>query len=518
MSAVTVVREWSKLQLAVFEFAISGYRSAIVEAVAGSGKTTTLVETVKRLVAHNPIITICFTAFNKAIADEIGVRLEGVGDPTRVMSATFHALGNRAWSAACPKWPKIEGRKLLMLSKDTLNIPYEYSKFAQKAVSLAKNWAVGITCDIDDRAAWNRIVERFDLADMLSEKSEQPTAYEISRRVEEGIDHAIRLMKESIRVAFDVIDFDDQLYMPLYRRVSIRQFDVVMVDEAQDTNPTRLLFAKAMLKPEGRLIAVGDPRQAIYGFAGADADSLDRIADTFDCVRLPLNVSYRCPRAVVAHAQQWVSHIESAPNAPEGSVTEMTVEEFNAAELRPTDAILCRNMRPLVELAFALIRRRIGCIVEGRDIGENLIALSQKWKVKTISALGTKLESYREREVAKLLKKNPDDEAAVEALNDKIDTLRVIMSSCQPTDSLDTLAATIRNMFGDTNDAKRAPILTLCTAHRSKGREWDRVYLYGRNKYMPSKYAKQDWQRVQESNLIYVAVTRAKSELIEVMV
>jgi superfamily I DNA/RNA helicase len=64
----------------------------------------------------------------------------------------------------------------------------------------------------------------------------------------------------------------------------------------------------------------------------------------------------------------------------------------------------------------------------------------------------------------------------------------------------------------------RIPTLTLCTIHRSKGREWQRVYLIGRNRYMPSSYARLDWELEQERNLMYVAVTRSKGELVEVRV
>jgi ATP-dependent exoDNAse (exonuclease V) beta subunit len=60
--------------------------------------------------------------------------------------------------------------------------------------------------------------------------------------------------------------------------------------------------------------------------------------------------------------------------------------------------------------------------------------------------------------------------------------------------------------------------VTLSTIHKAKGREWPKVFLLGRNRYMPSKYATQDWQLDQEKNLIYVAVTRAQEELIEVRV
>ena len=71
-------------------------------------------------------------------------------------------------------------------------------------------------------------------------------------------------------------------------------------------------------------------------------------------------------------------------------------------------------------------------------------------------------------------------------------------------------------MFGDTPDGSQSPVLTLSTVHKSKGREWDRVFILGRSKYMPSPYAKQEWQQAQETNLEYVAITRAMRELIDV--
>ena len=97
------------------------------------------------------------------------------------------------------------------------------------------------------------------------------------------------------------------IYMPLIKRMKFWGFRWVFVDEAQDTNPARRAMIRAMLAPGGRVVAVGDRHQAIYGFAGADADSLDLIAADFNASRLPLTTTYRCPQAVVSFAQQWVS-------------------------------------------------------------------------------------------------------------------------------------------------------------------------------------------------------------------
>jgi superfamily I DNA/RNA helicase len=59
-----------------------------------------------------------------------------------------------------------------------------------------------------------------------------------------------------------------------------------------------------------------------------------------------------------------------------------------------------------------------------------------------------------------------------------------------------------------------AGVTTLCTYHRAKGREWFRVFLLEHARRCPSPWAKQDWQKHQESNLAYVAITRARTDLI----
>ena len=74
----------------------------------------------------------------------------------------------------------------------------------------------------------------------------------------------------------------------------------------------------------------------------------------------------------------------------------------------------------------------------------------------------------------------------------------------------------IRGLFEDTTGPQQ--VLTLSTVHKSKGREWSHVVLWGRNAFMPSKYARKDWQADQEKNLMYVAVTRAMCRLTEVTV
>lgn len=502
-------------QQAVYDWIEEQQGSANVEAVAGSGKTTMLIEAVGKMTLQAPMAQIAFTAYNKKIAVEIEQRLKAKGAGNNVRAGTFHSFGFGAVRKLAPRVKVEEKKTQLLIERARPKIDESLHGFVRQLVSLAKQRAIGVLTSFEDHAAWLDIVEHFDLDEELAE--DNGNAIDVDAIVQEGIAHAKRILQESITSAEEMVDFDDMIYVPLARNLRLWQYDWVLIDEAQDTNPARRALAKKMLRPGGRLIAVGDRHQAIYGFTGADSDSLDLIAREFGCIELPLTVTYRCPKAVVAHAQQWVSHIHAAPEAPEGIVRELPEGDFlklGADALTRRDAVLCRNTKPLVTLAYGLIRKGIPCHVEGRDIGRGLLALAGKWKVTRLDALLDRLESFLAKETQRLLAKGQEQKA--ESLADKVETLRVIADTLPDGATVNDLRAAIERLFGDVEPGQASPNLTLSTVHKSKGREWDRVYLYGRNKYMPSKYARQAWQFQQEVNLMYVAATRAKRELIEV--
>ena len=92
-------------------------------------------------------------------------------------------------------------------------------------------------------------------------------------------------------------------------------------------------------------ITVGDEHQSIYGFAGADADSYDKLANlNGDSVRLPLSVCYRCSKAVVIKAQEIVPEIQYAADAEVGLVREGSLVE----DLEPGDWLLCQVPMPFL--------------------------------------------------------------------------------------------------------------------------------------------------------------------------
>lgn len=449
-------------------------------------------------------------AFNKPIATELQEKLKLRGiDWKRVRASTVHSAGLGAYRKTFPKSEFNEHKVADICAQAILmqKIPADiapYSSTVCKLVSLAKQVGIGIReiAPIGDDTVWMEVIEHFDLLE--DDNAEKKVG---------GIIAGAQLVLAKSNDMTDWFDYDDMVYMPLVHAVKFWQYDNVIVDEAQDTNAVRRLLVKALLRRNGRLIAVGDRNQAIYAFSGADSNSLDLIKNAFGCIELPLTVTYRCPKAVVTFAHKWVHHIQAHETAPEGKVSYSSFEDFiKRKDLDGNCAVICRNTKPLVSAAFAMIREKIPCRIEGREIGTGLTKLATRWSsIKTINALREKLEEWREREVKKAEKKRKD--ARVQQVNDQAETLGVIMDACKEksqhhiTDVVDY----IDNIFAD----QVSGILTLSTIHKSKGREWQKVFWLDRVNTCPSSYARQEWERQAEKNLCYVAATRAKNELIE---
>jgi DNA helicase-2/ATP-dependent DNA helicase PcrA len=501
----------SPQQSTVYRWVREESGNLILVAVAGSGKTTTILNATTMMKG-----SVALAAYNKKIAVEITNKLQAAGVGRNVQAGTFHSFGLRNWQRAVgQKRVVVDGDKVSKILT-TQKCPEDIIPFAAALVSMAKQRAFGVLTPIVDVVGWHDMVSHYDLDQTLPEDKGMGDSCR-DEQIENGIFMAQRALRVSLEMDRDIIDFDDMIYAPLAHDARVWQNDWLLVDEAQDTNPARRALAKKMLTPGGRAIFVGDPAQAIYGFTGADNDSLDIIEREFACKRLPLTVTYRCPKAVVAKAQMYVSHIMAADSAPEGEVRSMSADDFHklpAESFTKDGAMLCRTTAPLVKEAFALIRRGIGCQVEGKDIGRGLVKLASKWQTNSLVVLKDKLDDYRAREVEKFMSKG--EERKAEALSDKIDTLLVIMDSLTEDHTVDDLKATIRKIFGDTPDGQTPSVFTLSTVHKSKGREWQVVYLLDRSKLMPSRFARQQWQLEQEMNLIYVAITRSQGTLVEV--
>lgn len=494
--------KWTKEQADFISAVEAGKSPLSLRAVAGAGKTTTLVGAVNAYAATAPFADVTCVAFNKKIADELGSRMDA-----SVTCKTMNAVGHAAWSKRIDRRLQVSTRKTYANLKDLHGRDYRLPEGlgdVPKLVGLAKACGVvprqyiGRAKQIlapDDDFVWDQILEHFDL--MIPEEKQN-----------KAIDLARRLLVKSIDDAFNgLIDFNDQLYMPVCFGGHWFKSDRVLIDEAQDISHIQREMLSNMLKASGYLISIGDPRQAIYGFRGAAADSMDRMAEEFLQVPMALTYTFRCSKAVTAEAQKLVPDIKCPESAVEGEVSQW--DEWHLANIPSNAAIICRNTKPLIDIAFRLIHRRIPCFVLGRDIGAGLIRLIQSMKANDLMELSEKLEDYARFHIAKANRLGRPERA--ESVRDKVDTVHTIIDSMEETQpTIQQLTKQIEALFSNLRGG-----ICLSTIHKAKGLEWDTVYFLDSH-LIPSRFAIQDWQLEQEDNLRYVGITRAHNELVYV--
>jgi len=499
----------------------------ILEAVAGSGKTFTIIEmcaaiVLKRIALNeSPRKIIALMSFNSKVRDELRARILSRSLSQWVDVNTVHGFGFSAFKSRFgPRKPNsYKLSDIIDPILKSLKLNWSFSKPVAQTVSIAKDSGMGLTFP-SNSIEWKRIIEYHDIS---WDENKLP----LSSFINICSDTFDRSAKDT-----DKIDFSDMIWFPLKYDLPFPQYDFVFIDEAQDTNATRREVARRMGnfneqelrnsdKPIGqrklsRLIAVGDRHQAIYGFTGADNDALDLIKESFQCQELPLSVCFRCDKAIINHARKLVTHIKPHDNAGDGAVTTLEEETFEKQLFDKqlpnlnTSVILCRKNAPLVSLAFRLLNAQIPCRIEGKDIGLELIRLCKKLKPTDKQSLDKALRKHLDEQAQKLPPYKYD------VLCDKVSAVTTVLQ-LPSVKSVNELYSSIETLFSD-YDPTLPPKLTLSSVHKSKGLEWPTVYLLGRNAYMPSKFATQPWMEEQETNLIYVAITRAMHNLIEVTV
>jgi superfamily I DNA/RNA helicase len=490
----------SELQQKFFDFVVNGKGNCNLIAVAGSGKSTTCI---RALPLIDPTKTVKMLSFgNRIVKDLRGKVIELEEEMGRkfpnVFVSTFHSVGFSALRYYF-KRKGINGEKNEHKLRNILRTvlsdeeQFLYTKFVVDLVKYAKGGGLGIP-GVAEASAENfmEIVEHHDM--MLESKD---------AKMDRALHLAKALLAKSIKVCRDegVYDFDDMIYMPLYLDLNLWKEDIIITDEAQDMNRVRRVMVARMMKNTSRAFFVGDPKQAIFGFTGATNDAMEIIKKEFRCIDLMLNVSYRCPQAIVPKVKSLVPYFEVYEGNRHGDEFDIKFEDLMeiAAE---RDAVLCRNVAPMVSLAFKLIGKGRPCHVLGSEIGKGLITLIKRMEAQNLEQLKGLVENWRDREVEALLLKEKEDKAA--AVADKAECIFVLIDNLPETmRTIDGLIARVEALFQDEDNT-----LCLSSIHKAKGREWENVVIYCPDR-MPSPWARKPWMREQESNLEYVAYTRA---------
>lgn len=473
--------------------------SLILNAVAGSGKTTTIMGGLERFQILPKTLLL---AFNSKIKEELARRA-----PAEVITLTLNGLGHRAWM-------KHLGKKVVLDSKKVGTIVSSFCKgnTKEETAELSAMWG-----DIKD------LVCKAKAAGLLH-KNFSSTGKGLLEDTDEnwrglaklhGIEFnptVLRIARKSLEQNIKLglagtIDFDDQLYLPTCFRSNFEKYDLVIIDEAQDLSEIQHHIISKCISKFGRIVIVGDPHQAIYGFRGAKADSMELLAEAYAPKELTLSYTFRCSKAATVLAQQFVPHIRASEGNAEGSVQNLDTD-WEPSVIKEGSVVLCRNIAPLVQLGLKCIRSGISCYIAGKDIGKPIIKACKQLPQgqnlhDCIIAWGRE-----ERQSAK------GNLETLNLINETVDTLLAVIevSNCRTTTQLEE---TLKSLF-----SKQDGSITLSTIHRAKGLEWSHVYIldYWR---IPQKWIQRivennndaSWMLDQEDNLAYIAITRTKDKL-----
>jgi len=485
-----MTKQWSPQQQEIFkEFAHGTSKIVVVEARAGTGKTTTILEALD----HAPEQDIVCCAFNKDIAEELKHRIKN----PRAQAKTLHSLGN---SFIYGRWGRTQidsarGLRVAQAAVEQVSRCKDPARDVVKAVADIVSKVKGIAPLTEDVERVMEIAIGFDLqptADMVDDQ-EQPYT------VEDFAKFALRALTLACEKDGS-IDFDDMIFLPVRLGWARPRHDLVVVDEAQDMNEAQLLLAQRVCS--GRLVIVGDPRQGIYGFRGADTASFEWFKGELGGKVLKLTVTYRCPKAVVREAQAIVQDFEAAPSAPEGFVGDLDSKALVTAA-QPGNFILSRSNAPLVSVCLKLLREGKRAVVRGKkDVGASLLKLVEKLRARDLPGLMKKLDAWKERTLKTLRAQKDVSESKIEFVLDQAETIRELAEGFS---SVSELKARMDTLFSDNNIGNS---VVCSSVHKAKGLEAEKVFVLASTLY-PGKR-----RDIEEQNIHYVAVTRAKATLI----
>ena len=516
---------WNKEFSKVFNFVENETGNGAIEAVAGGGKTTALVEAVIRYCEKNPSHRVVFVAFNKSIKEEGQRRLAGY--PVDVM--TVHGLGYRSvmkgpWNTGKLQFDVQDSKGLYMRTLVENKLGYEKDKHSERE-SLLDLISKAKTCLGSDIEGLIDLMNRFDIKTTYKESEFAQYALDVMEETRKA-PYKVQVKGRGGRLQSKIaLTYDDQCWLPVVNGWAIEQYNAVFVDEAQDLSPVRRELIKRALKQNGRMFVVGDRFQSIYSFAGADIESLPMLIEEFDCKSLPLSCSWRCAKSIVMEAQQFNPDITWAPNAKDGIVDEIKGEKMLEAP-KAGDAIISRTNAPLVKLFFQFARRQIKVKFIGRDYGQMLAYRIRSWKFKHEAQVekGNASGPFNGR---MLLEANDNwlwttaensskdgEEVSMENINDRIkdEHATVIALTDGLNNSLNSEAAVQEvldrcNAFSpdEKPEDDGCGHITLSSTHRFKGLERDHVYM------LTDTYKPGNGQ--EETNLTYTAITRARKHL-----
>lgn len=471
--------------------ALEAYASGenlVIEAGAGSGKTSTLV----LLARSTPDRRGQYIAFNKAIVEDSRARMPGHVSASTAHSLAFRALGHR-YSHRLNQGQRMRSWELARLMRmQPIRIgDGEAAKFLEDHF-LASLVMDGITtfCQSADEAPFARrhigYIEGIDQPDKDGRRT-----YANNNMVQAALQKYMDIVWSDLQGVNGAFQFKHEHYLKMWQLSGPRiGADVIYFDEAQDVSPVLAAIIEA--QTHAQLVYVGDPNQSIYGFTGA-VDAMSKLDSTR---RTTLSQSFRFGQAVADVANEVLSTLPT-----ELRLTGYDQIQSVVGPVAEPDAVLCRTNAVAVENLLDALDAGVPAhmVGGGREVvafarGSQDLRTRGKSSHPDLACFKTwgEVQDYVDRD------RQGEELRLMVALVDRF--------------GADVIIDAVQNMARE-EDAD----LVISTAHKAKGREWGSVKLAGD---FPSERPDDGDDEgegakvsLEERRLLYVAVTRARVEL-----
>lgn len=483
---------------------VSSGKDVVIEALAGTGKSTTL-----RVIAEAlPDKKFRYVVFNKSQEIEAKKKMPKNVEPRTGNSLSWEFLASVYKNYNLHLYKRFENVDQSYLSKNKeIAESFKISEYlVEKQVVTNTNQVMTVKETLSPvkavahlKAAINKFCNSNDselsLAHFSPRYSYPANAVSDARAIWADITDLYGKTKISYNhiVKIWAKNFRD---LSLSIKDSSLKFDVLMIDEAQDTNP--VFGGVYAQQTHMQRIYVGDQNQAIYGFRGAE-DELQKVKIE---TRLPLTESWRFGQGLAEPANLFLKKLKY-PHKICGMRSELGIL-IPRGTMKNPNAILCRTNAGAIKAIFERIEAGYDIIV-GSGYKEELISLldSLAWFAGYLEdkpKIHEDLENYASIEEIKAAIENHEE-------SKKVKELVELLASRGYENTKKTLSLL--------NARKKKGAIEVTTAHRSKGSEWDRVQIYEdfwgyRENQVTGEL---EPPSPEEFRLAYVAVTRAKLEI-----
>jgi hypothetical protein len=452
----------------------------VLQAGAGCGKSSTL----KMIATSDRRRSMTYIAYNRTIAADAKRSFPG-----NVHASTGHGLAfdpRYLPRIQRPRQTALDAAKALGIERITggirrvLNDTGLMHALTSKLVMRMALDTVDRYCHSADSDIERRHIPRYD----------NLTLPETRAQIAELVLPVARLAWADVRRGDDgllKLSHDHYLKIWALSRPTL-QTDVVLLDEAQDTND---VLGRVLLDQEhAQRIAVGDSAQQIYEWRGAK-DALSTFERELGAEVRALSQSFRFGQPIADVANDWLYHVGTPLRLTGWPAAESTV-----GPVKEPDAVLCRTNAGAV-----------GIVLEALGAGRKTALVGGGGELKRLAWAAESLQDGRPTDHPELLA-FPSWAAVREYADEEDGSLRVLVKLIDDYGTKSIIAA------ADSLASEDAADLVVSTAHKAKGREWPKVRIH--SDFQPPKPDPETGLRIlrrEEARLAYVAVTRARQQL-----